>query len=172
MRRFIAFLLLLASLTFTYGCQPTPYQRLGTTPAGGYSDKRFSENSFHVRFVANNNTPSGTVCGYLYRRAAELTLENGFKYFVVIRGPRQLTERMIMYPSQDHWKDMTDPIEFEVLNPGRLHMTIQCFKDVQEECDMRLIDARAYLQKHVHREVERPLRQQFNTVDRKEARVH
>jgi hypothetical protein len=79
---------------------------------------------------------------------------------------------MIMYPSQDHWKDMTDPIEFEVPNPGRLHMTIQCFKDVQEECDMRLIDARAYLQKHVRREVERPLRQQFNAVDRKEDRIH
>ena len=157
MRRFIAVLLVLAGLTFTYGCQPTPYQRLGTTPAGGYSDKRFSENEFHVRFAANNNTPSRAVCVYLYRRAAELTLENGFKYFVVIRGPRQSTERMIMYPSQDHWKDMTDPIELEVPNHGRLHITIQCFKDVQEDRDMRLIDARAYLQKHVRHEVERPV---------------
>jgi hypothetical protein len=52
-----------------------------------------------------------------------------------------------------------------------LNMTIQCFKDVQEECDMHLIDARAYLQKHVRHEVERPLRQQFNAVDRKEAHV-
>lgn len=166
MRRFITFSLVLASLTFTYGCQPTPYQRLGTTPAGGYSDKRLSENEFYVRFLANNNTPSRTVCGYLYQRASELTLENGFKYFVVIRGPRQLTERMIMYPSQDHWEDMIDPIEFVVPNSGRLHMTIQCFKDVQEECDMHLIDARAYLQKHVD------LCANNSIVDRREARVH
>ena len=156
MRRFEAVLLVFAGLTFTYGCQPTPYQKLGTTPAGGYSEKRLSEYEFYIRFLANNNTPSRAVCGYLYRRASELTLENGFKYFVVIRGPRQLTERRIMYPSQDHFKDMADPIEFEVPNPMRLNMTIQCFKDIQEECDMRLIDARAYLQKHVHLEVERP----------------
>jgi hypothetical protein len=150
MRRFVAVLLVLAGLNIACGCQPTPYQRLVTTPAGGYSEKRFSENEFHVKFVANNNTPSRAVCGYLYRRAAELTLKSGFKYFAVIRGPRQLTERMIMYPSEDHFKDMADPIEFEVPNPRMLHMTIRCFKDVREECDMHLIDAKAYLQKHAH----------------------
>jgi len=172
MRKFKAILLFLAGLTCTCGCQPTPYQRIGTTPAGGYSETRFSENEFHVKFVANNNTPSHTVRGYLYRRAAELTLEKGFKYFAVIRGPRQLTERVQLYPSQDHWKDMLGPIEADVPDPGKLHMTIQCFKDVQEESDMPLIDARAYLQKHVRYDVERPLRQQFNIVDSKEARVH
>ncbi|MHC4203810.1 MAG: CC0125/CC1285 family lipoprotein [Planctomycetota bacterium] len=154
MRRFEAVFFALAGLTFTCGCQPTPYQKLGTTPAGGYSDKRFSENEFHVRFVANNNTPSRAVCGYLYRRAAELALENGFRYFAVIRGPRQLTERMVMYQSENHFKDMADPIEFEVADPGKLHMTIRCFEDAREECDMTLIDARAYLQKHVRHEVE------------------
>jgi hypothetical protein len=152
MRKFIAVLLVLAGLTFTCGCQPTPYQKLEATPAGGYSEQRFSENEFHVKFTANNNTPSRAVCGYLYRRAAELTLENGFNYFAVIRGPRQLTERKIMYPSEDHWQDMSDPVEFEVPDPRRLHMTIRCFKDVRKEYDMHLIDARAYLQKHIRRE--------------------
>ena len=154
MRRFEAFLLILAGLTFTCGCQPTPYQKLGITPAGGYSEKRFSENEFHVKFVANDNTPSRVVFGYLYRRAAEVTLKSSFRYFAVIRGPRQLTERKIMYPSKDHWEDAAEPVEFEVPNPHRLHMTIQCFKDVQEEHDKHLIDARAYLQKHVHHEIE------------------
>lgn len=149
MRRFIAILFVLAGLIFICGCQPTPYQRLGATPAGGYSDERFSENEFHVKFVANHNTPSRAVCEYLYRRAAELTLEHGFKYFAVIRGPRQLTERKIMYPSEDHFQDMAEPVEFEVPNPRWLHMTIRCFKGLQEQTDMYLIDASAYLQKHV-----------------------
>jgi len=57
-----------------------------------------------------------------------------------------------MYQSQDHWNDMVRPIEFDVPDPGKLHMTIQCFKDIQEESDMPLIDAGAYLQKHVRKE--------------------
>jgi hypothetical protein len=142
-------LLLFAGLIYTCGCEPTPYQRLGATSAGGYSDKKFSENIFHVRFVANNSTPSGIVCDYLYQRAAELTLENGFKYFTIIRGPRQLTQRVYIYASQDSWKDAMDPIETEVPDAGRLRMTIQCFKEPPENVQTRLIDAKVYLQKHL-----------------------
>ncbi len=165
MGRYKVILLFLAGLACIYGCQPTPYQRLGATPAGGYSETRFSENEFHVKFVANHNTPPATVRNYLYQRAAELTLEKGFEYFAVIRGPHPLTERRQLYQSQDHWKDMDKPIEFDVPNPRRLHMTIQCFKDLRQDIDMPLIDARAYLQKHIRHEIEQPVPQQFNEGD-------
>jgi hypothetical protein len=154
MERLKNILLLFAGLSCTCSCQPTPYQRLGTTPAGGYSETRFSENEFYVKFVGNYNTPPATVRNYLYRRAAELTLEKGFKYFAVIRGPRPLTERRQLYQSQDHWKDMAKPIEFDVPDPRKLHMTIQCYRDVQEESDIPLIDAGECLQKHVGYEAE------------------
>ena len=147
-------MLLFVGLICICGCQPTPYQRLGITPAGGYSETRFSENEFHVKFVANDNTPSRAVRNYLYRRAAELTLEKGFKYFAVIRGPRPLTERVRMYPNQDLWNDMAKPIEFDVPDPRKLHMTIQCFKDAPEDSDIPLIDAGEYLQRHVGYEKE------------------
>jgi hypothetical protein len=55
---------------------------------------------------------------------------------------------MVMHQSQDHWQDMSDPIEFEVPDPRRLHLTIRCFEDAQEQLDMHLIDAKVYLQKH------------------------
>ncbi len=139
----------LATLICSYGCQPTPYQRLGTTSAGGYSDKRLSENTFHVRFVANNNTPLNKVRDYLYRRAADITIKNEFAYFTIIRGPSQLTERMQMHQSQDHYKDGSDPIEFDVPDSGRLHMTIQCFKNMQDQDHINLIDAGVYLQKQI-----------------------
>ena len=70
----------------------------------------------------------------------------------MIRGPRQLTERVHLYSSQDYWNDMPDPIEVDVPDPEKLHMTIQCFKDMSEESDMPLIDAGAYLQKHFRHE--------------------
>ncbi len=140
MKNHIMRILCLATLIFSYGCQPTPYQRLGTNSAGGYSEKKLSENTFHIRFVANDNTPSNTVRDYLYRRAAEITIQNGFTYFTIIRGPSQLTERMQMYQSQDHYKDRSDSIEFDVPDSGRLHMTIQCFKDIQDEDHINLIN--------------------------------
>ena len=110
---------------------------------------RLSENTFHVRVVANNNTPPDTVRDYLYRRAAEITIKNGFTYFTVIRGPSQLTERMLMHQSQDHYKDRSDPIEFDVPDSSRLHMTVQCFRDLQDEDHLNLIDAEMYLQKRI-----------------------
>ncbi|MCP4610178.1 MAG: hypothetical protein GY845_15825 [Planctomycetes bacterium] len=149
MKSRIMLLFCLATLICSYGCQPIPYQKLGTTSAGGYSDKRLSENIFYVRFVANNNTPPNTVRDYLYRRAAEVTIKNGFAYFTIIRGPSRLTERMQMHQSLDHYKDRSDPIEFDVPDLGRLQMTIQCFKDIQDEEHMNLIDARMYLEKQI-----------------------
>jgi len=139
----------LATLICCYGCQPTPYQSLGTTSAGGYSDKRLSENTFHVRFVANDNTSSDTVCDYLYRRAAEITIKNGFTYFTVIRGPSQITERMPIHQSQDSYKDGSDPVEFDVPDSSRLHMTIQCFRDIRNEDNIDLIDAKVYIHKQI-----------------------
>jgi len=154
MKRFFKFLLQLTFLIGVLGCQATPYQRLGTTPAGGYSDKRISDDIFYVRFWANSYTPSKVVRCYLYRRAAEVTLENGFSYFTVIRGPDQLTESMEFYPHEDHIKDMKPPLEVDVPDPSTLKMTIQCFEDVPEKCDMHLIDAREYSEKHVESKIE------------------
>ena len=149
MKNIIMLVFCLAALICSYGCQPTPYQRLGTTSAGGYSDKKLSENTFHVRFVANDNTSPGTVRDYLYRRAAEITIKNGFTYFTVIRAPSQLTERMQIHQSQDYYKDRIDPVEFDVPDSSRLHMTIQCFNDIQNEHHLNLIDAGIYLHKKI-----------------------
>ena len=106
MKRLSKLPLALTLLICILGCQATPYQKLGTTSAGGYSEKRISDDIFYVRFIANSNTPPKVVCRYLYRRAAEVTLENGFLYFTVIRGPGQLTERREFYPSGNYFHDM------------------------------------------------------------------
>lgn len=140
------FLILFAGLL---GCQATPYQKLGTTSAGGYSDKRISEDTFYVRFVANNNTSPKVVCSYLYRRAAEVTLENGFLYFTVIRGPDQLTACLEIYSDEEHYKSIKPPLEVDVPDASRLMMTIQCFQNIPEICDIHLINAQEYIAKHI-----------------------
>jgi hypothetical protein len=62
------------------GCA-TSYQSRGAT--GGYSDTRLSDRSYQLRFQGNGFTVNDRVSVFMLRHAAELTLENGFRYFVL-----------------------------------------------------------------------------------------
>jgi hypothetical protein len=133
------------------GCvrEPTPYQRAGTRWAEGYSEKRVSQDTFYVTYMANDRTPGRVVCAYLYRHAAELTLRYGFNYFAVIRGPRQPIYREARYGSGVDKKEMREPIDIERPVSGTVFMTIQCFKALQAPPETRvIIDAKGYLEKN------------------------
>jgi hypothetical protein len=143
-------LIILSALVFIaglLGCEATPYQRLGTTWAGGYSEEAMSQDTFYIKFSANNHTSPKVVCRYLYRRAAEVTLRCGFQFFAVVRGPSPLAERMSFYASEDAYDDMAAPIEVDVPQGNRLQMVIHCYNDVPEQRDIRLINARKYLER-------------------------
>jgi len=64
---------------------PTPYQPLPSAGSerGGYSDQRLEENRFRVTFTGNSMTSRETVETYLLYRAAELTIANGYDWFVM-----------------------------------------------------------------------------------------
>lgn len=49
----------------------------------GYSDTQIEPNRFRVTFAGNSVTDRDTVERYLLFRAAELTVQNGFDYFVM-----------------------------------------------------------------------------------------
>ncbi|SFP62877.1 CC0125/CC1285 family lipoprotein [Sphingomonas rubra] len=49
----------------------------------GYSDRRIEPDRFLVNFSGNSVTSRDTVERYLFFRAAELTLQNGYDYFVM-----------------------------------------------------------------------------------------
>ena len=61
---------------------PTPYQRDDTT--GGYTEKLLESNRYRVSFRGNSLTSRETVETYLLFRAAELTVETGNDYFVMV----------------------------------------------------------------------------------------
>jgi hypothetical protein len=63
------------------GCA-TPYQRVGFT--GGYSETQLGENIFQVSFHGNGFTSRERASDFSLLRAAELTLEKGFSYFVIV----------------------------------------------------------------------------------------
>jgi hypothetical protein len=61
----------------------TPYQKMGFR--GGYEDTRVDETTFIVEFSGNAFVSRGTVDTYIHYRCAELTLEAGYDYFVVLK---------------------------------------------------------------------------------------
>lgn len=62
----------------------TPY---GPANGGyGFSDQKIEDNRYRVTFRGNASTSRETVENFLLYRAAELTLENGFDYFIVVES--------------------------------------------------------------------------------------
>jgi hypothetical protein len=84
-RAFVA----LALLSSISACMTaTPYQPYRSELAGGvhggYSEQRLAPDRFRVRFHGNELTSRDRVEGYLLYRAAELTVQNGFDWFVIV----------------------------------------------------------------------------------------
>ncbi len=66
---------------FIQGCA-TAYQCSGFS--GGYSETQLDENVFKVSFRGNGYTGRERVSDFTLLRSAELALDNGYKYFVII----------------------------------------------------------------------------------------
>ncbi|MFA5940042.1 MAG: hypothetical protein WC809_11865 [Sinimarinibacterium sp.] len=65
------------------GCfRATPYQPKDR--GYGYSEQKLESNRYRVTFSGNSITARETVENYLLYRAAELTLENGYDFFVMV----------------------------------------------------------------------------------------
>ena len=68
-------------LVLLQGCA-TAYQPQGLT--GGFSSTQLDENVFQVTFKGNGYTARDKANDYTLLRSAELTLDNGYKYFVIV----------------------------------------------------------------------------------------
>lgn len=75
------------------GCTTmTPYQPAvrGQHPGGGYSETALGQGRYRVNFAGNSLTSRDRVEGYLLYRAAELTVRDGYDWFLIVD---RLTER-------------------------------------------------------------------------------
>lgn len=76
-----------AAMLSLAGCvsADTPYQALSSASrvSGGYADERLAEDRYRVTFAGNTFTSRERVESYLLFRSAELTLQQGFDWFLV-----------------------------------------------------------------------------------------
>ena len=68
-------------LLLTACAQPTPFQP--SRDGYGYSEQRIEDNRYRIVFRGNSITPQQVVEDYMLYRAAEITLQNGYDYFIV-----------------------------------------------------------------------------------------
>lgn len=101
-QRGLAAILAMATLVASCAPTPTPYQPFRPHSAGGihggYSEERLAADEFRVRFHGNSMTSRDRVEGYMLYRAAELTLQSGFDWFLVADRNTEHNVRTIVQP--------------------------------------------------------------------------
>lgn len=82
----------LAAAAVTACTTPTPYQPnlSGQRVAGGYAEQQLAPDRYRVVFSGNSLTSRDRVEGYLLYRAAEITVRDGYEWFLIVD---RLTER-------------------------------------------------------------------------------
>jgi hypothetical protein len=76
-------LVLSSALLVLAGCvSPSRYEPAEGRNTSGYSDQRLAENRYRVSFTGNSATRRETVENFLLLRAAEVTREAGYSWFV------------------------------------------------------------------------------------------
>jgi len=90
---------LLLFLVFLAGCA-TSYQPKSFS--GGYSETRLREDIFKVSFKGNGYTSRERAADFALLRSAELALENGFRYFIIVSSEKDSSVSSYTDPSTSH----------------------------------------------------------------------
>ena len=77
---------------------PTPYAPASGTGYArtGYSDEQIETDRYRVSFAGNSITARDTVERYLLYRSAQLTVEKGFDYFVLVNRDTEKKSRTVV----------------------------------------------------------------------------
>ncbi len=76
-------IIILAVLALAACAKPTSYHPAEVAGSNGYAEQQIDKNQYRISFAGNGLTTRKTVDLYLLYRAAELTKENGYDYFIV-----------------------------------------------------------------------------------------
>lgn len=97
--------IILLAIFLLSGCA-TPYQSKGIN--GGFSETRISENIFQVNFAGNGSTGLERSSDFALLRCAELTLESGYRYFILLNNKNAVSTSTYTTPMQAHTTGYTN----------------------------------------------------------------
>lgn len=131
-------LLALLPLIALSGCA-TAYQKEGIF-SNGYSDFRVTQDTFVISFKANEYTSPEKVMEFSLRRASELTLNNGYRYFAILEEIDTSREHTVLNSKKD------GPSKTSTLSHlyyPSIRLKIKCYET--KPIEREVIDARDYL---------------------------
>ena len=76
----------LIAMTIVGCARPTPYQRFDIFGRGGYQETRIANDTYEVVYYGNGATSTDTLNALLLYRSAEVTLDQTYQYFEVVKG--------------------------------------------------------------------------------------
>jgi len=80
--------MILVSVVVIFSGCATKYKSVGFT--GGYSETQLGNNIFNVSFRGNGYSSRQRASDFTLLRSAELTLKNGFKYFIITSSEKHI----------------------------------------------------------------------------------
>jgi hypothetical protein len=137
MERLMISLVVVVLLSGMGGCA-TPYKKTGF--GGGYYEMKVQDDIFKVGFSGNAYIGSDRVKGFTLLRCAEVALENGYCYFVILDEDSYITQRTITTRSREkatvydyygfpHGRIVTTVPETTTYSKPSASNLIQCFKE-------------------------------------------
>ncbi len=135
------------------GCA-TAYKPAGW--GGGYSDMKLQDDLYKVSFGGNAYTSKGKVENYALLRSAELALENGYKYFIIVKNDASIATSSFTTPARANTTGSvygsgnyatysgTTTVsggQTYVYNKPSADMTIKCFKEDPKDVNGLVYDA-------------------------------
>ncbi len=143
------------------GCAMTPSKPLTFDQLGQFSSTPLNTQSYRISFMARSNMSFATAQEVTLVKAAQTTVQNGFRYFKVIDDPSNRTQpprQAVVYPTPRYmpygyygrypgfWPDpFYDVPQVVNIDPTQVSYTIQCYKD-QQKSPNDAFDARLILQ--------------------------
>jgi hypothetical protein len=124
----------------------TPYGKYGV--AGGYTDNRIDENTFSISVDTNGFTSQQTTSMHALYRAAELTVESGFDYFVIFGRESNPTSMGMVMPSTSTTYGRTTTTGATTVLPmvfPNSTLLIKSFKGTKPEGNANAYDARSLM---------------------------
>ncbi len=140
------------ALTLSACATPTPYGKYGFY--GGYTDSRIDENTFSISVDTNGFTSQQTTSMHGLYRAAELTIEHGYDFFVIVSDAQNPTGMSMAMPGSSNTTinsygsratattTYTPGVIVPVVFPNST-LTIKSFKGSKPVDNPRAYDARA-----------------------------
>jgi hypothetical protein len=149
MKRFVGLL----GVAIIFSCCATAYKKIGWK--GGYSETQLGENIFRVSFRGNGFTREERASDFNLLRSAEVSLENGFRYFIIVESDKSSSLSTYTTPMTSHTRvhvnvsgnyatgsatTYSDGGETYLISKPRAANTILCFKE-KPEASVIIFDA-------------------------------